>query len=151
MSCPLWLRFELPLQQSLAENGQAPAQSKPLSNDFLKVLAEFLSGIEEYVEELGELFPEIQENPQAVISFDREFFGEQKNTLDELMQRYLMEQRRWGRWQDEDQILDFFYSFSRFCGVLELTGDEFVHVLDVSANTPDSKSFAWTPLVNSRK
>ena len=137
--------FELPLQQSLIENGQAQAQTKGLSSDFLKGLAEFLYGIEEYVKELGELFPEIQESPQAVISFDPEFFGEQKSILDELMQRYLMEQRRRERWQDEDQILDFFYSFSRFCGVLELTGNEFVHVLDVSANTPRLKIICLDP------
>jgi DNA excision repair protein ERCC-2 len=137
--------FELPFQQSLAGNEQVQAETKPLSRNFLKELAEFVSGIEGYVEELGELFPEIQENPQAAISFDREFFREQKSTLDELMQRYLVEQRRWGSWQDEDQILDFFYSFARFCAVLELAGDEFVHVLDVSANTPKLKIICLDP------
>ena len=136
---------EFPLQQSLVENANSQAQTKPLSNDFLKGLIEFLQGIEEYVEELGEHFPEIQENPQAVISLDREFFCEQKNTLDELMQRYLIELGRRGRWQDEDQILDFFYAFSRFCGVLELTGDEFVHVLDVSASAPRLKIVCLDP------
>jgi DNA excision repair protein ERCC-2 len=137
--------FELPLQQSLAENGQAPTQTRSLSTDFLKELSDFVSGIEDYVEELGELFPEIQENPQAVISFDREFFREQKNALDELMQRYLIEQRRRGRWQDEDQILDFFYAFARFCDVLELAGDEFVHVLDISAHPPRLKIICLDP------
>ncbi|MFN8007026.1 MAG: ATP-dependent DNA helicase [Terriglobia bacterium] len=128
-------------QRELQEQGSP----SPPSSGFLGDLIAFLEKIEHYVRELGELFPEIQASPQAEISLDREFFREQKETLDALMQRYLVEQRRRGNWRDEDRILDFFYALSRFCIVLELSGGEFVHVLDAAGEIPKIKIVCLDP------
>lgn len=117
-------------EQTLAPERFASTGTTGLSLSFLGRLEGFIKRLERHFCEIAESYPELQESNHAVISLDREFFESLREELDELMKCYLIYQRRGGHLQDEDRLLDFFYSLSDFCRVLEIEGDEFVHVMD---------------------
>ncbi len=110
---------------------QAMAASRPPSRSFLKDLSQFLGELQEYFEHIAATSPEASESPHAIVSLDAEWFQSHAEQLSDLMQRYLIYRQRAGGWLDkEDQLLDFFYDFANFCRVLEISGDEFVHIYE---------------------
>ncbi len=110
---------------------RAMATSRPPSHSFLMDLARFLDELQEYFEHLAAASPELFESPHAIVSLDAEWFQSHAEQLSDLMQRYLIYRQRAGGWLDkEDQLLDFFYDFADFCRVLEISGDEFVHIYE---------------------
>ena len=104
------------------------------SSSFLDRLASFLLRLEEYFDEL-EGSQSADESAQTVVNFDRDFFHSLKEDLDDLFRRYMLHQRRpENPLDDEAGLLDFLYGVSNFCRILDLRGDEFVHVFDRSAS-----------------
>jgi len=127
------------------------SESRPPSQTFLARLDEFLERIRQLVSDLLESYPEACESGHAVVSLDRECFVELRGELDELMKRYLIYQRRSGHVQDEDRILQCFYSLSDFCQVVAIDGEEFVHTLSTEGGSTRLKIVCVDPARQLRK
>jgi len=127
------------------------SESRPPSQTFLARLDEFLERIRQLVSDLLESYPEACESGHAVVSLDRECFVELRGELDELMKRYLIYQRRSGHVQDEDRILQCFYSLSDFCQVVAMDGEEFVHTLSTEGGSTRLKIVCVDPARQLRK
>jgi DNA excision repair protein ERCC-2 len=149
------LRKSIALTEGAVEDSEArgmlarkrpaePAAASP-SRSFLGRLETFLRCLEDYFQEVAEAHPELRESNQAVVALNREFFRSLREELDDLMRRYLIYQRRTGHIQDEDRLLQFFYTLSDFCRVLALEGDEFVHMMDVESQEPQLRIICLDP------
>jgi DNA excision repair protein ERCC-2 len=144
------------IQLTLNSGGAQPAltldpsaESHPSS--FLSEFERFLKRLEEHFQEIAEAYTEVGESNQAVVSMDKEFFSTVRDELDQLMKRYLIYQRRAGYVGDEDQIVRFCYALSDFCRVLELTGDEFVHVFAADNHSAQLKIVCLSPAPQLRR
>jgi len=126
------------------EAPSAPDAQRP-SGSFLGRLDKFLERIEGVFSDLLASFPEVYESGNAVVSLDRECFVELRSQLDELMKRYLIYQRRSGHVQDEDRLLQCFYSISDFCQVVAMEGEEFVHTLSTGGGSTRLKIVCVDP------
>ena len=117
----------------------------PPSQNFLARLDEFLERIVGLFSDLLESYPEAYESGHAVISLDRECFSELRGELDELMKRYLIYQRRSGHVQEEDRLLQCFYTLSDFCQIVAMDGEEFVHTLSTDGGSTRLKIVCVDP------
>jgi DNA excision repair protein ERCC-2 len=125
---------------------QAMAASRPPSRSFIRDLSQLLADLELHFEHVVDSFPECRESPETTVSLDAEWFQLRAEELSELMQRYLIYRGKAGVWLDkEDQLLDFFYGLASFCRVLELGGEEFVHILEQNAEDCRLKIFCLDP------
>jgi DNA excision repair protein ERCC-2 len=142
-----------PAERSRGVESESQAE-RPMagpSRSFLARLEAFLGQLEDYFRATAEEYPEFQEAHRAEISIDRELFRQHREELDELMKLYLIHQRHSGHLQDEDRVLQFFYMLSDFCRVLELGGDEFVHVIEAEAQTVQIRILCLDPAPQLRK
>ncbi len=121
------------------------------SQPFVGRINNFLRVLEGYFIEVGDSYPEIHEDRQAVISLDKDFFRNLRDQLDDLLKSYLVHQRRAGHFQNEVELLRFFYDVSDFCKVLELEGEEFVHLCQLENQSPRLKIVCLDPSQQLRK
>jgi DNA excision repair protein ERCC-2 len=132
-------------QSMFAWGTASESEPFPPSQNFLARLDEFLERIQGIFSNLLESYPEAYESGNAVVSLDRECFVELRGELDELMKRYLIYQRRSGHVQDEDRLLQCFYTLSDFCQIVAMEGEEFVHTLSTDGGSTRLKIVCVDP------
>jgi len=112
---------------------------------FVARLDRFLEKLEDQLAEIEATYLEVGVNQQVVVSFDKGFFRDIRNELDDVMKSYLVCRKQASFVQSEDEILELCYSLNDFCRVLEKEGDEFVHILSLEGRHPQLKIVCLDP------
>ena len=108
-------------------------------------MVDFLESVESY---LGELESDQQAQggfQQSLVDVDLEFFENQREAFAEALLDYLAELRKRGTPPVDNPLVDFYHTFTQFCDVLSIGGEEFSHILDRESGYPNLKIICKDP------
>ena len=118
---------------------------------FAQDLVDCLADLEAYFEGVRSDYQESSEGDQFCIFLDREFFDHLRDNFDHLLRRYLLDQKHRAAAREEDEFLDMARSVEEFCTVLEIKGDEFVHLFDGSGRSDQLRILCLNPALQLQK
>ncbi len=128
-----------------------PVAGVDRAGTFAQDLVGCLDDLEAYFEEVRCDYRESSAGNSFVIRLDSEFFDNLRDKFDHLLRRYLLDRKRPATAREEDEFLDMARNVEEFCAVLDIEGDEFVHLFDGSGRSNQLRILCLNPALQLRK
>ena len=131
------------------DRGQGPDGGDDVS--FARDVVDCLNDLEAYFGEIHADFRESSQGTPFTVHLDRQFFDDLGDRFHDLLRRYLLDRRRPAVPRGEDEFLEMARSLEAFCKVLEIEGEEFVHLYDESGKSDQLRILCLNPALQLRK
>lgn len=118
---------------------------------FARDVVDCLNRLESYFGEVRADFRESSEGNPFPVRLDRPFFDDLGDRLHDLMRRYLLDPKRRAVPRGEDEFLEMARGLEEFRTVLEMEGEEFVHLYDETGKFHQLRILCLNPALQLRK
>ncbi len=139
--------------QAAIEFGQEEGTATSGGEDtgFARDAADCLNELEAYFEEVRADFRESSEGTPFPVRLDREFFADLGDRFHDLLRRYLLDPKRRAAPRGEDEFLETARGLEEFRTVLEIDGEEFVHLYDEAGKSHQLRILCLNPALQLQK
>ncbi|MYC82217.1 MAG: hypothetical protein F4X19_09020 [Acidobacteria bacterium] len=118
---------------------------------FARDVVDCLSRLESYFGEIRADFRESSEGNPFPVRLDRPFFDDLGDRLHDLLRRYLLDPKRRAVPRGEDEFLEMARGLEEFRTVLEIGGEEFVHLYDETGKSHQLRILCLNPALQLRE
>lgn len=118
---------------------------------FARDVVDCLNRLESYFGEVRADFRESSEGNPFPVRLDRPFFDDLGDRLHDLLRRYLLDPERRAVPRGEDEFLEMARGLEEFRTVLEIEGEEFVHLYDETGKSHQLRILCLNPALQLRK
>ena len=118
---------------------------------FARDVVDCLNRLESYFGEIRADFRESSEGNPFPVRLDRPFFDDLGDRLHDLLRRYLLDPKRRAVPRGEDEFLEMARGLEEFRTVLEIGGEEFVHLYDETGKSHQLRILCLNPALQLRK
>ena len=122
-----------------------------VDGSFARDVVHCLNDVEAYFGEVRADFRESSEGDPFLVRLDRRFFDSIGSRFHDLLRRYLLDPRRRVAPRGEDEFLEMARSLEEFRTVLEIEGEEFVHLYDETGKSDQLRILCLNPALQLRK
>lgn len=114
---------------------------------FIEDLLSCLTVLEDYFARVRQDYQESIniDSDQSCIVLDTEFFNNVREQFDRLLRRYLLDRQRGGAWKEDDEFLELAHRINDFCTVLQIKGNEFIHLFDGTGKSDQLRILCLNP------
>ncbi len=139
--------------QAAIEFGQGEGMATAGAEDagFARDAVDCLNELEAYFGEVRADFRESSEGTPFPVRLDNEFFGNLGDRFHDLLRRYLLDPRRRAAPRGEDEFLEMARGLEEFRTVLEIEGEEFVHLYDETGKSHQLRILCLNPALQLQK
>lgn len=131
------------------EEGTATAGSQDAG--FARDAVDCLNDLEAYFGEVRADFRDSSAGTPFPVRLDKEFFGNLGDRFHDLLRRYLLDPRRRAAPRGEDEFLETARGLEEFRTVLEIEGEEFVHLYDETGKSHQLRILCLNPALQLQK
>ncbi|MCY3756518.1 MAG: ATP-dependent DNA helicase, partial [Acidobacteria bacterium] len=118
---------------------------------FARDVVDCLNRLESYFGEVRADFRQSSEGNPFPVRLDRPFFDDLGDRLHDLLRRYLLNPKRRAVPRGEDEFLEMARGLEEFHTVLEIEGEEFVHLYDETGKSDQLRILCLNPALQLRK
>ncbi len=118
---------------------------------FARDVVDCLNRLEAYFGDVRADFRESSEGDPFPVRLDGPFFDDLGDRFHDLLRRYLLDPKRRAAPRGEDEFLEMARSLEEFRTVLEIEGEEFVHLYDETGKSHQLRILCLNPALQLRK
>ena len=118
---------------------------------FARDAVDCLNDLEAYFGEVRADFRDSSAGTPFPVRLDKEFFGNLGDRFHDLLRRYLLDPRRRAAPRGEDEFLEMARGLEEFRRVLEIEGEEFVHLYDETGKSHQLRILCLNPALQLQK